>query len=81
VDTKSHYYLDEDDKDPDFSAYKDRLRFILRRVFQASTKINTITIHYDPDPYKEVRLQRSLADSYAKTEVLARALSTTLERE
>ena len=59
-----------------FSAYEDRLGFILRRAFQASTKINTIIIHYDPDFYDPGLLAPCL-----NTEVLARALSTTLEHQ
>jgi hypothetical protein len=57
-----------------FSAYEDRLGFILWRAFQASTKINTITIHYNPDFYDLGLLAPCL-----NTKVLARALGTTLE--
>ncbi|MAD85135.1 MAG: hypothetical protein CL912_19415 [Deltaproteobacteria bacterium] len=59
-----------------FSTYEDRLGFILRRAFQASTKIDTITIHYDPDFYDP-----GLLAPCVNTEVLARALGTTLEHK
>jgi hypothetical protein len=59
-----------------FSVYKDRFGLILKRAFQASTKINTITIHYNPDFYDPGLLAPCL-----NTEVLARALGTTLEHQ
>ncbi|KAM0132875.1 hypothetical protein ACHAP3_006164 [Botrytis cinerea] len=58
------------------TTYEDRLGFILRRALQASTKIDTITIHYDPDFYDPGLLAPCL-----NTEVLARALGTTLEHQ
>jgi hypothetical protein len=53
---------------------EDRLGFILEKAFQASTKFNTITIHYDPDYYDMLSYSRN-------TEFLAMALGTTLEHQ
>jgi hypothetical protein len=54
----------------------DRLVFIFGKAFQASTKFNTVTIHYDPDYYDPGQLAPCL-----NTEILAKALRTALEHQ
>jgi hypothetical protein len=64
----------EEFKDTNFVEYVTHLEYILTSAIQASTKFNTIIIHYESsdDP--------GLVDPFP-TAIIARALSTTLERQ